>query len=78
MRTTLRLRDELIEGARKKAAKEGRTLTSIVEEGLIVVLSREPEVARDRVRLPVSRAKGGVLPGIDLNDSSSLEDAMNR
>jgi hypothetical protein len=31
----------------------------------------------ERVRLPVSRAKGGVLPGIDLDDSADLFDRMD-
>jgi len=32
---------------------------------------------RGRVELPVSKASGGVLPRIDLNRSSDLEEVMN-
>ena len=34
MRTTVRLRDDFLERAKKRAAQEGRTLTSLIEKGL--------------------------------------------
>lgn len=78
MRTTVRLRDSLLKRAKKRAAEEGRTLTSLIEEGLLVVLSA-PETRRSKsIQLPVSKATGGVLPGIDLNRSSDLEELMSR
>ncbi len=77
MRTTIRLRDDLLQRAKKKAAKEGRTLTSLVEEGLIIVLTKAKETKRRRIRLPVSKASGGSLPGVDLNRSSDLADLMD-
>jgi hypothetical protein len=76
MRTTIRLSDELLRKARKKAAEEGRTVTSLVEEGLKIVLAESKPRKRGRVRLPISRASGGTLPGVDLNRSSDLEDLM--
>jgi hypothetical protein len=36
-----------------------------------------PPSRAERVQLPVSRATGGVLPGIDLNDSADLLDRMD-
>lgn len=77
MRTTIRLRDDLLRRAKKKAAEEGRTLTSLVEEGLMLVLTEAKETKRRRIRLPVSKASGGVLPGVDLNRSSDLADLMD-
>lgn len=76
MRTTVRLSDDLLRQAKKKAAKEGRTLTSLLEEGLRAVLTETRNVRRGRVQLPISKAFGGTLPGIDLNRSSDLEDRM--
>ena len=76
MRTTLRLRDALLERAKSKAAKEGRTLTSLIEEGLTLVLADSKAVERPPVRLPVSKSTGGVVAGVDLNDSSALEEVM--
>ncbi len=76
MRTTIRLSDDLLRRARKKAAEEGRTLTSLVEEGLKAILIDSKPARRTRVKLPISKASGGTLPGVDLNRSSDLEDRM--
>lgn len=76
MRTTVRLSDDLLRQAKKKAAKEGRTLTSLLEEGLRAVLTEVRSVRRGRVQLPISKASGGTLPGVDLNRSGDLEDRM--
>ena len=77
MRTTIRIKDDLLKRAKKRAADEGRTLTSLVEDGLALILAKPKTNRRERVELPVSKATGGVLPGIDLNQSSDLEEAMN-
>jgi hypothetical protein len=76
MRTTIRIRDDLLRRAKKRAADEDRTLTSLVEEGLVLILSKTREGHRKRMELPVSKATGGVLPGVDLNRSSDLEEVM--
>jgi len=77
MRTTVRLPDELLKRARRRAADEGRTLTSLIEEGLNLALSASEEPRRGRIELPVSAATGGVLPGVDLSRAAELEDLMN-
>ena len=77
MRTTIRLNDDLLKRAKKRAADEGRTLTSLVEEGLVLILSKAKASRRQRIELPISKATGGVLPGIDLNRTSDLEEVMN-
>jgi hypothetical protein len=77
MRTTIRINDDLLKRAKKRAAEEGRTLTSLVEDGLALVLAKSKAGHRKRIELPVSKATGGALPGIDLNRSSDLEEAMN-
>ena len=77
MRTTVRLDPALLERAREEAAERHTTLTSLIEQGLELVLRRpmtQPE--RSHVALPVCRAGGGTLPGIDLNDSASLFDRL--
>jgi hypothetical protein len=77
MRTTIRINDDLLWRAKKRAADEGRTLTSLIEEALALIVAKPKPGRRGRVELPVSEALGGVLPGIDLNRSSDLEEAMN-
>lgn len=69
--------DDLLRRAKKRAIDEGRTLTSLIEDGLTIVLAESKTVDRKQVKLPVSKAGGGVLPGVDLNRSSDLEDIMD-
>jgi len=76
MRTTVRIKDDLLQRAKKRAAYEGRSLTSLIEEGLSLILTRPKTNPRKRVKLPVSKASGGVLPGVDLNRSGDLEEIM--
>jgi hypothetical protein len=75
-RTTVRLPQDLLARARRKAAAENRTLTALIEDGLRAVVdvrSAQP-VNRRRVTLPVSKAKGGLLPGVDLTRLSDYQD----
>jgi len=78
MRTTVRLDEALLERARAEAARRKTTLTSLIEQGLELVLRRplkRPE--RRAISLPECRVGGGTLPGVDLNDSASLLDRMD-
>jgi plasmid stability protein len=69
-RTSVYLPEDLIRQAERKAAAEGRS----VEDGLRRVLSeREPAGRRRRV-LPSVSASGGGLAGIDLDDSTALQE----
>ncbi len=67
-RTTIRLPADLFERAKCKAAAEGRTLASLIEEGLRLAL------ARKRVMPRISKATGGLMPGIDTADGSALQE----
>jgi hypothetical protein len=74
-RTTVRLPEELLMRAKRKAAAEGRTLTALIEEGLRVVVAKgRREKPETSVLPPVSKAKGGLLPGIDLTSFSKLQE----
>jgi hypothetical protein len=74
-RTTVRLPGDLLARAKRKAAAERRTLTSLIEEGLrLVVSSGRRTTKRGRGRLPLSTATGGPLPGIDISDSAALQE----
>ena len=77
MRTTIRLDDALLEQAKREASRRGQTLTALIEQGLRLMLAgpRPPQRGANIV-LPVSRAAGGTLPGIDLNDSAALIDIL--
>ena len=52
-------------------------MTSLIEQGLERVLASPMQRGmRSTVSLPVCRAGGGTLPGVDLDDSASLLDIM--
>ena len=75
-RTTIRLPEELLNRARRKAAAEGRTLSSLIEDGLRSVVS-EPKKTDGRqaaLLARVSKATGGPMPGIDLADLSAVQE----
>ncbi|MFZ3236146.1 MAG: hypothetical protein WA417_00685 [Stellaceae bacterium] len=75
-RTTVRLPGDLLERARHKAAAEGRTLTSLIEEGLnLVVSSNQKAVKRRRILPRVSSAEGGLVSGVDLGHTSAIDEA---
>jgi CopG-like RHH_1 or ribbon-helix-helix domain, RHH_5 len=45
-RTTIRLPEDLLNRARRKAVAEGQTLSSLIEDGLGVILSKKPRSAK--------------------------------
>jgi hypothetical protein len=77
MRTTVRLEDALLNQAKREAARRGETLTALMEQALRLILAQSRQRRqRQRVKLPVCSAGGGVLSGIDLNDNAGLLDIM--
>lgn len=75
MRTTLNLDDGLMREARKKAAAEGRTLTSVIEEALRLLL-RRPTGQGERFRLRWVTKAGPAAPGVDVADRDALYERM--
>jgi hypothetical protein len=75
-RTTVRLPEDLLNQARRKAAAEGRTLTSLIEDGLRVIVGESRRTEKRKPVMPrVSKAGGGLTPGIDLTNPSTLQEA---
>ncbi len=74
MRTTLNLPDALAEAAKAKAAADGRTFTSLVEEGLRSVLATTPDHVASP--LPSYGDPGGSIL-IDLDDREALWEALD-
>jgi len=78
VRTTVRLDEGLLRAVKQYAAGADRTVTSVLEEALRRLLAdvdRQP--SRTRSALPVSTAGGGLLPGVDLDDSAALAELMD-
>jgi hypothetical protein len=74
-RTTVRLPEDLLRRAKRKAATEGRTLTALIEEGLRLVLNEtRAKGAIARNDPPVSTATGGLRPGVDITSFSKLQE----
>jgi hypothetical protein len=74
-RTTVRLPKDLLTRAKRKALAEDRTLTSLIEEGLrLVVSDGRNALKRKNGPIPLSSATGGPLPGIDISDSAALQE----
>ena len=74
-RTTVRLPDDLVRRAKRKALAEGRSLTALIEDGLRRVVDDRPRLARvERVLPPVSSATGGLMPGVNLEDAAALQE----
>lgn len=74
-RTTVRLPEDLIRRAKRKAADEGRTLTSLIEDGLrrVVANDRRETEKPQRILPRVSTATGGLLPGVDITKFSDIQ-----
>lgn len=77
MRTTVRLPDDLLREAKKRAAERGTTLTALMEEALRETLarSREGAVSQEPVSLTTA-GSGGTRPGVDLDDTGTLLELM--
>jgi hypothetical protein len=74
-RTTVRLPQDLLSRAKRKALAEDRTLTSLIEEGLrLVVFDTQRPASAKRVMPRCSDATGGPFPGIDISNSAALQE----
>jgi len=78
-RTTVRLPRDLLNRAKRKAAAERRTLTSLIEEGLRFMVSDGHKREKSERILPrLSSASGPPLPGLDISNSATLQEIDDR
>jgi hypothetical protein len=75
MPTTIRLPDDLLKAAKRRAVETHRSLTAVIEDALREALAHKPEPPRKgkAVRLPTF-AGDGLLPGVHLEGSAELLD----
>jgi hypothetical protein len=77
MKTTLDLDDELLARAKSAAARERKSLTTLIEEGLRLRLRRRGPT-RPGTRAPaVFSGKGGLVSGVDPTSNRSLNEAAD-
>lgn len=74
MRTTINLPESLLRAAKERAAAQGRTLTSLIAEGLRSVLQEAPSGAVDP--LPAF-GSGRDRPRVDLHDREAVWAALD-
>lgn len=78
MQTTIRVDDSLLARARELAARNGQTLTAVIEDAVREVLARQSRpVDGPPVRLPTVGGRGP-RAGVDLDDNASLLQMMDR
>lgn len=78
MRTTINVDDQLLIQAKARAAASGVTLGQVIEDALREsLICRENVEHRGRVRMITMRGTG-TRPGVDLDDSQSLLEIMER
>jgi len=76
MRTTVRLDDALIKKAKVHAAEQGITFTQLLDESLRERLASRPrEMTVEPFQL-TTYGKGGVRPGVDLDDNRATRELM--
>lgn len=74
-RTTLSIDDNLLRQAKKAAAETHRSLAQFVEDAVREVIARRKGPVRRKIKLPTS--PGGPRPGVDLDRTADLIDAMD-
>ena len=76
MRTTFNLDDRLYQAAKIRATSEGTTVTQVIQDALKEFLHK-PTPVRSKYKLRWPTQKGRLLPGVNLDDRTSLYDAMD-
>jgi hypothetical protein len=76
MRTTIHIPDDLFSEVKKLSAESHTTVTALVEDALRERLSRRRQKSRCKPLRLTTYGKGGLQPGVDLDDSAALLDLM--
>jgi hypothetical protein len=78
MKTTLDIDDELLVKAKAVSARERKSLTALIEEGLRLRLRRTDSRRRASSRpLAIHKGHGGLAAGVDPLSNRSLFDAAD-
>ncbi len=76
MRTTIRLNEELLAEAKQYAAKNRRTLTSVIEDSLRLMLSKAQSTQQAYIE-PIVDDGNGLQAGVDLSNNAGLRELMD-
>lgn len=76
MRTTVDIDDDLLSEAKQIAAAQGTSVRALLEQGLRNVLRDSKQKPKRHQKIPRSHRRGGLRPGVQLDDSAALLDIM--
>ena len=76
MKTTLNLNDRVLDKAKRRAAREGITLTRLVEDALRARLSASNK-RKTPFKLQLHTVKGDSPPSVDFCDRNALYDVID-
>lgn len=77
MRTTLTLNDDVLKMAKRKAARENRTLRDVINECLRIGLTLSEGRRDSGYVFELRTVRGRTMPGVDLHDRDKLFDLMD-
>lgn len=76
MRTTINIDTGLLMQAKLRAKESNITLSSVIEHALRVSFADRVTLAKKRVSSMPTSGSGGLQPGVDLDNNSSLLERM--
>ena len=76
MRTTVNISDDLLAEAKLLATKSRRSLGSVIDDGLRVLLSRQGVGATQSAWSFPTGGAGGLQPGVNLEDREAVADLL--
>ena len=76
MRTTLNLHNEALALSKARARREGKSLGEVVSEAVFSAFRDRPATTQSTVFNPPVSGEGGVMPGMDLDNTSELLDQI--
>jgi hypothetical protein len=77
VRTTVTIDDNLLEEVKLRAVRQGRTVGSVLEDAVRLLIERSDVSAERPVNLPVFSGQLGLMPGVDLEDRDALYDLLD-
>ena len=78
MKTTLDINDALLANAKALAARQQRSLTRLIEEGLQLRLRSSPSAARvSKRKIPVFKGRGGLVADLNPGSNKAMLDAAD-
>jgi hypothetical protein len=77
MRTTINLPDDLMLRVKRAALDSGTTLTQFVTDALREALAKRAKENPTRKSKLITYRRGGVFPGVDLDNTADLLDIMD-